>query len=111
MDQISTRLRRRTSERDALRIIERLLDIGDSIVAGIFIRDWEERIEACSERNLKLRLELAKERLLSILAHEAVHGFLSLLNRNAREIVSYERHIGFEGKISIYAKLDEGQVA
>jgi len=92
-------------------MIERLLGIGDSIIAGMFIRDWEDRIEACSEVELHHRLQLAKGRLSDILAHEAKHGRFSLLDRSAPEIVSYEREIAYDGRTSIYAGINEFRAA
>ncbi len=92
-------------------MIERLLGIGDSIIAGMFIRDWENRIEACSERDLHPRLELAKTRFSDILAHEGKHGRFSLLNREAPEIVSYERSIAYAARPSIYREITADRVA
>ena len=82
--------------------IERHLDIGDSIMAYADLERWGQGLDATSDVSLPNRLQRARARLVDLQTYEAVHGKLSLLNREAPEILQYKRINERMGFSSIY---------
>lgn len=77
-----------------MRVIERELDIGDSAVASMNLERWGKAISLCLDTSLHIRLERSKARLENLLAYEAIHGQLSLLDFHAPEVLKRNRIAG-----------------
>jgi hypothetical protein len=85
-----------------LQIIERDLEIGDSIMAGRRLGRWSACIVAEMGTQGRERLDRAKSAFEELVAYEASHGRFSRLDRQSREIVLYERGARQLGLRSIY---------
>ena len=90
-----------------LRIIERDLEIGDSIMAGRRLGRWSACIVAEMGEQGRGRLDLAEAAYGELVAYEALHGRFSRLDRQSREIVLYERGLRQSGSRSIYGSTSD----
>ncbi len=85
-----------------LRIIERDLEIGDSIMEARRLGRWSACIMAEIGERGRDRINLAETAYGELVAYEALHGRFSRLDRQSREMVCYERGVRQFGLRSIY---------
>ncbi len=90
------------SEDERLWLIERAIATGDSWMASRHLRAWGDALRTSLREKVQARTQAAGMGLDRLLAHEAVHGRFSLLNRQAPHIVRYEYAMRMSGKSSIY---------
>lgn len=95
--------------RTLVRVIERALDIGDSLVSGYYLDDWMRPSEL-EDEDLAARFVKAKRKLEVLQEHEREYGRFAFLDRSAPEILGYEEDVIFFGWKSAYF-LPEGSNA
>lgn len=83
-------------------IIERSLEIGDTLRARLDLNRWRGRVEASPAPGLGSRLTAAERRLEALLEFERQHGHACLLDRTAEEVLWTELEAKWDGRASPY---------
>lgn len=87
---------------DMLRLIEREVAIGDTLLAADSLRRWSSRLMASLDENGRARLEAASKAFEQLIDYEKRHGRFSRLDRDAPEILLHERLQRGAGLPSVY---------
>jgi hypothetical protein len=89
-------------EEGMLLIVERTIEIGDTVMSERHLAAWQHELEQSSDVQVQRRIRNARERLTGLLKEEKARGRFGCLNRSAPEIISYERECRRRGWQSIY---------